>query len=272
MICLPTYHCHTTFSDGRSNAEEMILRAIELGCEEIGISDHSPLPNAKWTMTDESLSLYVDSINSLKEKYKGKIKISLGLELDYNTELTEEKRAHFDYIIGSVHSVYTDDGEVDVDGSLDKIKEAIDKHFSGDAVLYAEAYFKRVANVYNKTKCDIIGHFDLLTKFIERDGFLPINDLRYKNARDKAFSALLDSPAVFEINTGAISRGYRTTPYPDEDILKMIKQNGRTVVINSDSHSKETLDCAYEQAKALLKRMGITSISRMDDILKLTRK
>ena len=35
-----TYHCHTTFSDGKSSIKEMLDQAVRLGFTEIGISDH----------------------------------------------------------------------------------------------------------------------------------------------------------------------------------------------------------------------------------------
>ena len=58
------------------------------------------------------------------------------------------------------------------------------------------------------------------------------------------------------MNTGAISRGYRTTPYPDPFIIKEMKRLGFGVVISSDCHQHAFMDCHFEAYKALLKECG----------------
>ena len=163
---LSTYHSHTTFSDGKSTAEEMILAAIERGCPEIGISEHSPIGNAKWSMSSLNIESYIYTLKQLREKYKNKIKIYIGIEQDIISINTTEC---FDYVIGSVHSVFASGREWDVDCSSEATREAIEKGFGGDPYSYCEAYYDRVGKLYEKTGCDIIGHFDLVTKFIESD-------------------------------------------------------------------------------------------------------
>ena len=65
---------------------------------------------------------------------------------------------------------------------------------------------------------------------------------------------------IFEINTGAISRGHRTTPYPSEEILEFLGKHGAKAIIGSDSHSADTLDCAFLQAEELAKKYGLTLV------------
>jgi len=60
----------------------------------------------------------------------------------------------------------------------------------------------------------------------------------------------------FEINTGAISRGYRTTPYPSFEILKAIHDGGGRIVFSSDAHDKSTLRYWFPQAEELAKKAG----------------
>ncbi|MBO5374344.1 MAG: PHP domain-containing protein, partial [Clostridia bacterium] len=75
-MSLSTYHLHTTFSDGKNTAEEMIKQAIALGCTEIGFSDHSPFDfECSWDIKKERISEYVSTLTALKEKYKDKIKV-----------------------------------------------------------------------------------------------------------------------------------------------------------------------------------------------------
>ena len=73
-------------------------------------------------------------------------------------------------------------------------------------------------------------------------------DKRYIDAAKKAVDILAKTGAIFEINTGAIQRGYRKTPYPSEDILKMIKNAGGKIMINSDCHNTDGIDCEFDAA------------------------
>ena len=52
---------------------------------------------------------------------------------------------------------------------------------------------------------------------------------------------LLDKNVKFEVNYGAIARGYRTVPYPEKRLLTKIKDAGKEIVYTSDCHKKEQL-------------------------------
>ena len=60
----------------------------------------------------------------------------------------------------------------------------------------------------------------------------------------------------FEINTGAISRGYRVTPYPAPFILQEIHDLGGKIILSGDTHACDGLLCEYEQATQLAKKCG----------------
>ena len=64
---------------------------------------------------------------------------------------------------------------------------------------------------------------------------------------------------LFEVNTGAISRGYTTLPYPQMEFLKEFKNCGFGAVITSDCHDKNFLDCGFDNAKTLLLEAGFKS-------------
>ena len=79
-----TYRCH--HASGKD--EEYVIKAIQNGYSTIGFSDHAPylFPNgyvSSFRMHPSEAEGYAKSINSLKEKYKGKIDIKLGFELEY---------------------------------------------------------------------------------------------------------------------------------------------------------------------------------------------
>lgn len=258
-----TLHAHTTFSDGKSTAEEMILSAIANGAPEIGISDHSYLCGEDWTLTPDLYGEYYSTLCNLRDKYKEKIKVYIGIEQDY---LSEKFPYELDYLIGSVHAFDIGGKYRSIDLSVGMTKDIVDEVFGGDPYLYAEAYYDSVADVYNRTQCDIIGHFDLVTKFVEVDSFLDVNNPRYIKARDAALWKLLDVPAVFEVNTGAISRGYRTEPYPDISVIKTLAEAGKPLILTSDSHSAQTLDFALAETAEKLDKLGIPYLTTLAEV------
>ena len=71
--------------------EAYVLKAIEMGADSITFTDHAPFPNNqfKGRMLYEELPEYLDSINSLKAKYKDRIGIRCGLEIEYLPSLRE---------------------------------------------------------------------------------------------------------------------------------------------------------------------------------------
>ncbi len=82
------YHTHTSRCfHAKGTDEEYVLAAIEAGFDEIGFSDHSPWNFESYVshmrMHESELKDYCDSVKSLRDKYKDKISIKLGLECEY---------------------------------------------------------------------------------------------------------------------------------------------------------------------------------------------
>ena len=243
------FHMHTRFCDGRDTPEEMVCAAIEKGFSHIGICAHS------YTFFDESYCLkkeqaekYRLEIARLKECYKDKIQVFCGIEQDfYSTEPTDV----YDYVIGSVHYVKVGDNYLPVDETPELLQKEVKEYFGGDFYAFCEKYFETVGNVAEQTNADIIGHFDLITKFNEGGCLFDESDERYIAAWKKSADKLLQSGAVFEINTGAISRGYRTAPYPAQSIISYLKANGAKLILSSDAHSADTIGFGFEKYRAL---------------------
>ncbi len=232
-------HTHTVYSDGKNTAEEMVLAAIKAGLDTIGISDHSYTDIDKtYCMKKDKIGAYINEISALKEKYGDKIRVLCGVEQDY---FSDEPTSPFDYVIGSVHYVKAQNEYIPVDESAERLSQAAEKYFGGDIYSLIEEYYRCAGNVVRKTNADIIGHFDLITKFQEQTPLFDENNPRYISAWKEAADRLLKTGKPFEINTGAISRGYRTTPYPSEKIKKYILENGGKFILSSDSHSTESI-------------------------------
>ena len=112
-----------------------------------------------------------------------------------------------------------------------------------------------------KTNADIIGHFDLITKFNEGNRFFDEDNPRYISACNDALDSLLETGKPFEINTGAVSRGWRKSPYPSAKILEYIASHNGSVILSSDSHSKDTLMYKFAECEELAQNLGLRVVS-----------
>ncbi len=249
-MCKTDLHVHSTFSDGNDSIEEIILQAIDMGMTKVGISDHS------YTYFDESycikksdIPIYIKEVLSLKKKYKDKIEIALGIEQDY---YSDSDTTGCDYVIGSVHYLKVNDYYIPVDESPEILVDASKKYFNGDIYSLIDSYYITLADVIEKTGADIIGHFDLISKFNEKQKLFNETDERYIKAFKYAADKLLKTGKLFEINTGAISRGYKSNPYPSNIIYEYLKANGARFILSSDSHNKETLCYRFNEYKSLI--------------------
>ena len=242
-------HCHTTYCDGKNTPEEMVQAAIDKGLLRIGFSGHSPSPRgSSYAMKPERVAAYLDEIRALKQRYADRIEVLVGMEQDLYSPPRPEG---LDYFIGSVHYIRVPDGFVCVDNVADEQKMACEAYFGGDAYAMCEAYFAEYERLA-KLKPDIVGHLDLITKFCERQPLFDPSHPRFLAAAYGAIDALLPTGAIFEINTGALSRGYRTSPYPAPALLDYIKQKGGKVLLTGDSHAADTLCYDFDAWKHYL--------------------
>ena len=245
MMPLADYHVHTSFCDGENTPEELVLAALSKGMTALGFSGHSHMAfDGDWNMNAETAAQYRAEIARLKEKYAGQIEILCGVEQDIFSDAPTEG---YDYVIGSVHYVKTGGKYVAVDLSREDFRRGAETYFGGDCYAFAEAYFDTVARVADVTGCGIIGHFDLFAKFNGGGDLFDESHPRYVTAWQKAADALLKSGKVFEVNTGAIARGYRVEPYPAAPIFRYLRERGARFLLSSDAHSADTLCFAFEK-------------------------
>ena len=243
-------HMHTVYCDGKSTPEEMVLSAIEKGLDTVGVAAHSYLAkDSECYIQQEDVPRFQAEVNALKIKYADKIRVLCGIEQEYFSETSTNG---FDYVIGSLH-YFNVDGEIySVDLDEETFLDRINTHFNGDFYSAAENYYQTLADVVEKTGADIIGHFDLVTKYNDGDKYFDTKHPRYVNAYKKALAKLIKTGKPFEINTGVISRGYRKQPYPSSDIIKEIKAMGGTLILSSDSHHEKNVAYQFDIWQKLL--------------------
>ena len=252
-MILRDFHIHSRYSDGKDSCESVIKSAIEKGVRTIGFSEHSDRIDTDLYFPPEKKEGYISELSELKKKYEGQIEIFCGIELDYFENYTEDER--IDYIIGSVHYIEHKGELYPIDLSPDDVQKTVNELFGGDFSAYAEAYFGYVARLKEKRRADIIGHFDLLTKFKDMGACPDTKDARYIEAYRQALDAL-GSETVFEVNTGAVSRGYRQTFYPDPDIISDMVKRECSFILSSDSHSAKDVCFGFDTAEKILLSLG----------------
>ena len=255
-------HTHTTYVDGNKSAEDMIKAALQMGMTSIGFSEHSHLPFDKiYSMTQESTREYAKEIAELKEKYRGKIDVFLGLERDYFSEIEPEIK--FDYVIGTAHWFKRAGEYICVDNGADLQNAAVKRCCGGDYYTFAEEYYAVMANIVKETKADIVGHFDLVTKYNQNNRAFDENHPRYIYAAISAMDEILKNCKIFEINTGAVYRYGKKEQYPSTYLLKELKVRGGEVLLSSDSHCAESLCYYFDEMTELVKACGFKHIKRL---------
>ena len=232
-----TLHCHTTFCDGADSPAAMAAAAFAAGCGAIGFSGHSPLPGQEaWAMDPARVA-------------------------DYRRDCySPDTGPDWDYKIGSVHCLLMPDGTLlPLDESAATLASGVQRWFGGDWNALARAYYERMARVDTVTGGEIVGHFDLITKFNENMAQFDEGDPAYREAAFAALDELAGRGRIFEINTGAISRGYRTAPYPAAFLLRRLAEKGGRITFSSDTHSAGTVLYGYREAVQLARDCGFSS-------------
>lgn len=252
---LANYHTHTTFCDGADSPEEVVLYAIDRGFDAIGFSGHGTTDfDLRYCMRDTDG--YRNEINRLKKRYQDRIQIYLGIEEDIFAPV---HRPDFDYIIGSAHYVHVEPGYYPVDSGPDCWQSCLDL-FAGDGAAFARHYYRALCTYLQSRKPDIIGHFDLITKYEESGKGILFRDSRYWDVAEEYLLRAATANCLFEVNNGAICRGLRTMPYPHERLLHLLHKQGCGIILSSDAHRADTLDFQFTQTEDLLRQIGFTHV------------
>ena len=247
---LKDLHAHSTYCDGKCAPEEMVLAAIDKGLTTFGISGHSYTAfDPSYCMQKEDVPRFIAEINYLKAKYFDRIHVLCGVEQDYYSGETTDG---FDYAIGSVHYLHFGAEYIPVDWSADILRSAAEKYCGGDIYALCEEYYRTAGDVVNRTSCDLIGHFDLISKFNEKERLFDESHPRYVATWQKAVDELLKADVPFELNTGGIYRGYMSRPYPSAAIIAYIKARGGRLELSSDAHTTDAIGYGFDQYENLI--------------------
>ena len=290
MASKANFHTHSTFCDGKFSAEDMVIAAIEKGFDVLGFSSHclhplnpefyKPFDNI-WHIPSANIKSYTEEIRRLKEKYADTIQLYLGFEADYfdspeyGTAIPSmENYAEFkpDYLIGAVHFINTDKGFFTVDNKPENVKESLSRLYSKpngeiDGRAAVCDYFAAERAMLQKGDFDIIAHCDLIKLRNGPLNFFNPEESWYKDELKATALEIARSGVIAEINTGAIGRGIMDDTYPSQYFLELLYELGVPVCINSDAHTTQMLDGAFDRAAAQAKKTGYTELVYPGDII-----
>ena len=224
---------------------EYIEKAIENGTKFFGFSDHAPMDfDPKYRMSFEQMKKYENDILSLRDKYRGKIEILLGYEVDFLDGHMDSRVLHVDvdYLIGSVHFI----GDWGFDNP-----EFIGRYEHEDIDEIWQKYFDAIKEMAKSKLFDIVGHIDLIKVF----KYMPSRDI-LEIAKD-ALLAIKKSDMVLEINVA----GYRkpvAEAYPSLSILEEAYRLSIPITFGSDAHKPEQVSLYTKEVQKMAKSVGYT--------------
>lgn len=252
------YHSHT-YRCGHANGrdEDYIKNAIKSGLKDYGVSDHVILPHiiqqgmrGPWTLFND----YLDSIKSLKEKYKKEINIYTGFECeympqyeDYYRSLLKEKKV--DYLILGQHCYFKDN-------------KVVWYHLLDEETCLKE-YAEHLINGMKSGLFMYVAHPDIFIGFVPK-----WNDLTKKYAKMIIDAAIkYDMPLEINLAHARIygmrhfAGVYSYYEYPFTPFWEMVAKSKAKVVIGFDVHNpKDILDPGLEVVEYIVKETGVKPI------------
>lgn len=261
--------------------------AIQKGLKQVGIVDHlyrfeetrdyflkymdvsdTDLGNRQkeWLnqVMTHKMSDFVNFINSQKERWSNAgIELKLGIEADYFVGGEEELKAllapfNFDYIIGSVHFNH---------GWGFDNPELESKFNDYDLVELYTDHFNTVIKAAESGIFSFIAHLDNLKVF----NYRPDEDLLVP-LYEKVAEALVKNDVATEVNVGLKYRYPVKEQCPSERFIQVLSKHNVLFTTSSDSHFPHDIGIYNEEIRDLLKRNGVESIVRFDNMKRETEK
>ena len=270
-----TLHTHTIGFDGRNSVEEMVKRAIEMGFDTIGFSNHfivhPGIKNSKmykYAVRDGYQNIYSSSFDEATERFKKhyeeieklrqlypNINILRGMEVDYFNRSAWREGFHKaaeilkpDYTIGATHFI-------EYNGQI--LNSHDWKSLDGKTQrMLMLAYWQNIEMAADSRLFTFMAHLDLPKKV-----GLGM-DARYEDDEDIATDAISMSKTAVEINTSFYDRSADKEPYPSNRILNMIKNKDIPVLISDDAHSVDKIGRYFDKAQKIITDMNLKQYTR----------
>ena len=237
-------HNHTTrCNHAKGSMRSYIERAIELGIDIYGFSEHAPMDfDKEYRLRFDEMKDYENDVKYLQKEYQDRIKIVLGYEVDYLKGYIDKRviDAKVDYLIGSVHFLGRwgfDNPEFNDEYSKRNIDDIWQEYFSNIEAMVKTGYF------------DIVGHLDLIKVF----NFLPKRDIR--SIATPALKAIKKANMVIELNSAGLRKPCKEV-YPSQLLLEVAYELDIPITFSSDAHAIGQVGFKYDEVTKLAKEIG----------------
>ena len=228
------YHTHTArCGHATGTDEEYVKAAIKAGYKVLGFSDHAPYrkySNPRSHMEWDELPGYIDSVMSLKEKYKDQIEILLGMESEYYPYCHDERKElseMLDYML-------------------------LGQHFStptGEEIHFFQKNSEEEILIYGRQVVEAV-HTGMFTYLCHPDVFLNRQEAFTDACGQVAHmigQACQEEGLPVEVNIRGVTKGLKDFPdgkqywYPNKDFWTILSQYDLKVVVGIDAHDPQNL-------------------------------
>ncbi len=197
-------HCHSSWNGGENSILEMAKKAMELGCDYIGISDHTKFLRIEYGLNEKQLLEQRKEIDRLNKKLgRKKFRILQGAETnilkDGSIDIKDEALKKLDYVIAGIHSSF----------KMEKSEMT-----------------NRLIKAMRNKHVDIISH---------PTGRLLKQREEYEIDFDKILKAAKEFGTILEINAYPIRLDLNDLN------IRRCKEAGVKMIINTDAHHKEQM-------------------------------
>ena len=261
-MLINNYHTHTKYcGHAKGDVEDYVKEAVNLNMEELGISDHAPIPlnhgmtKEEWeenycfeNMNVETFDDLLKEIDNLKSKYN--IKLYKGCESEYlynNDDWYNELRSKLDYMILGIH-FFNGEGRV-----LDTYKDINYKN--------VDCYYECAKRAIETGLFDYLAHPDLYLFDYKSINGKNEFDAKAKEICLKLIDLCVKHDIYFEINTNGLKYSKDKNNrdlwlYPNIEFFNVVKEymdknpNKLKLIIGADAHDPKAL--GNDNVKAVL--------------------
>lgn len=267
-----SYHTHSFLSDGSDAIRDMIEKAISLGWEQIGFSDHMIIhkniknaPTYEKQITRSGEHIYhhsfekalpifqknADYIRKIAKNYP--IDVLIGFEVDYFTyngwkdEFNNFiKQIDHDYLINGNHFFFDEDCNILIDiYRYDTLDEEYKKEGYEN---YITRHYKTIQKAVSSEMFSFLAHLDYARRTNMHNKF-PCDAERLK---------IIDCLEKHNIAVEISTKGLRKVDsfYPQDFLLKEIINKKIPVVISDDAHNVNELGYCFDKAENKLRELN----------------
>jgi len=244
--------------------EEVVESAIRAGFSIYGLSEHAPRYRTEDLFPDELdlevddlariFERYVDEALALRDRHADRIELLVGFETEvlppqgWAEQMLALRRRHrqFDYMVGSVHHV----GGTGIDMTPELTAEVAEEVGGRDAL--DRLYFEGVAEMVERLRPEIVGHFDLIRKFDGPEASFGAETWKYI---ERALEVIQAVGAVLDVNAAPVRRKMGPV-YPLPPLLERACAMGIPATLGDDSHGPEQVGVGLDACLRAIERAG----------------